>query len=71
MKEAIATAFPKTVQQRCIVHMIRNSVRFVTYKDLKTFCNDLKKIYTSKHEKTGYVQLQKVKENGRINNQLP
>lgn len=62
MKEAIATAFPKTVQQRCIVHMIRNSVRFVTYKDLKTFCNDLKTIYTSKHEKSGYEQLQKVKE---------
>ena len=62
IKEAISTAFPKTVQQRCIVHMIRNSVRFVYYKDLKTFCNDLKTIYTSKNEKSGYEQLQKVKE---------
>lgn len=62
IKEAITTAFPKTVQQRCVVHMIRNSVRFVYYKDLKAFCNDLKTIYTSKNEKAGYEQLQKVKD---------
>ena len=62
MKEAIMTAYPKTVQQRCIVHMIRNSVRFVSYKELKPFCEDLKTIYTSKNEKEGYEQLQKVKE---------
>ena len=62
IKEAISTAFPKTVQQRCVVHMIRNSVRFVYYKDLKPFCADLKTIYTSKNEKSGYEQLQKVKE---------
>lgn len=62
MKEAITTAFPKTVQQRCIVHMIRNSVRFVSYKELKPFCEDLKTIYISKNEKAGYEQLQKIKE---------
>lgn len=62
IEEAIHTAFPKTVQQRCIVHMIRNSVRFVSYKELKPFCTDLKSIYTSKNEKSGYEQLQKVKE---------
>lgn len=62
IKEAIQAAFPKTIQQRCIVHMIRNSVRFVYYKDLKIFCNDLKTIYTAKNEKLGYEQLQKVKE---------
>lgn len=53
MKQAIETAYSKTIQQRCIVHMIRNSVKIVSYKDLKEFCNDLKKIYTSKNEKTG------------------
>ncbi len=62
IKEAIQAAFPKTIQQRCIVHMIRNSVRFVYYKDLKSFCNDLKTIYTAKNEKLGFEQLQKVKE---------
>lgn len=62
IKEAINTAFPNTVQQRCIVHMIRNSVKFVSYKDLKEFCQDLKRIYTATNEKQGYEELQKVKE---------
>lgn len=61
IKQAIETAFPNTVQQRCIVHMIRNSVRFIYYKDLRPFCNDLKTIYIAKNEKEGYEQLQKVK----------
>lgn len=62
IKEAINAAFPNTVQQRCIVHMIRNSVKFVSYKDLKTFCSDLKTIYNSKDEKQAYDELQKIKE---------
>lgn len=45
--------------------MIRNSVKFVNYKDLKMFTNDLKKIYTSVDEKKGYEQLQEI--NGLIN----
>jgi len=53
IKQAIETAYPNTVQQSYIVHMIRNSVKFVSYKDLKTFCSDLKTIYTSKNEKEG------------------
>lgn len=61
IKEAINAAYPNTVQQRCIVHMIRNSVKFVSYKDLKAFTNDLKKIYTSIDEEKGYEQLQEVK----------
>ena len=62
IKEAINAAFPNTIQQRCIVHMIRNSVKFVSYKDLRLFCNDLKLIYNSKDEKEEYEELQKVKE---------
>ena len=62
IKEAINAAFTNTIQQRCIVHMIRNSVKFVSYKDLRVFCNDLKSIYNSKDEKEGYEELQKVKE---------
>ena len=38
------------MQQRCIVHLIRNSVRFVSYKHLKEFCKDLKTIYQSINE---------------------
>lgn len=53
IKQAIEAAYPRTIQQRCIVHMIKNSVKFVSYKDLKIFCNDLKNTYTAKNEKEG------------------
>lgn len=62
IKQAIEAAYPNTIQQRCIVHMIRNSVKFVSYKDLREFCKDLRSIYTAKNEEEGYAQLQKVKE---------
>lgn len=61
IKEAINTAFPNTVQQRCIVHMIRNSVKYVNYKDLKEFTKDLRQIYTSANEKKAYEKLQEIK----------
>lgn len=43
--EAINAVFPKTKQQLCIVHQVRNSAKFVPYKDRKAVCADLKKIY--------------------------
>lgn len=43
--EAIETIFPKTEVQLCIVHQIRNSTRFVAYKDIKQVMKDLKEIY--------------------------
>ena len=43
--EAIHAVYPKTKQQLCIVHQIRNSSKFVQYKDRKEICADLKKIY--------------------------
>jgi len=45
--EAVNTAFPNTKVQLCIVHMIRGSLRFVTWKDKKQVAADLKKIYSS------------------------
>lgn len=45
--EAINTAFPDTKVQLCIVHMVRNSLRFVSWKDRKAVATALKKIYTS------------------------
>jgi len=45
LSEAINATFPRTKQQLCIVHQIRNSVKFVPYKDRKAVCADLKKIY--------------------------
>ncbi len=61
IKDAITTAYPNTIQQRCIVHMIRNSVKYVNYKDLKEFTKDLKEIYTANNEKKAYEKLQEIK----------
>jgi transposase-like protein len=43
--DAVRAEFPETRIQKCIVHMVRNSVKFVSYKDLKGVCADLKAIY--------------------------
>jgi len=45
--EAINSVFPQTKIQLCIVHMVRNSLRFVSWKDRKAVAGDLKKIYQS------------------------
>ena len=45
--EAIGAVFPKTQVQLCIVHMVRNSLRFVSWKDRKLIATNLKKIYHS------------------------
>ena len=45
--DAIATAFPKTKIQLCIVHLVRNSLRYVPTKDMKAVAKSLKRIYTS------------------------
>lgn len=50
MKEAIHTAYPKSEYQRCIVHIIRNTLKYVSYKDYKAVCNDLKQIYNASTE---------------------
>lgn len=62
IKESIATAFPKTEYQRCIVHQVRNTLKYVANKDMKEFAKDLKTIYHAADEKTGYEQMLKVKE---------
>ena len=62
IKDAISTAFPKTEQQRCIVHMVRNTLKYVANKDMKAFAKDLKTIYTAADEETARRQLKTVTE---------
>ena len=62
IKEAIETAFPLTEYQRCIVHMVRNTLLHVSEKYKKDFAKDLKSIYHSPDEETGYTNLLEVKE---------
>ena len=52
IKDAISAAFPKTEHQRCIVHMVRNTLKYVANKDMKAFAKDLKTIYTAPDEKS-------------------
>jgi transposase-like protein len=46
-KEAIGSIYPRTLVQRCVIHQLRNSLKYVTYKDRKAFAADLKKVYTA------------------------
>ena len=55
--DAIHAVYPKTEIQRCIIHQIRYSTRFVSYKDIKTFMADLKQVYQSPTENIAIQQL--------------
>ena len=48
--DAVRAVYPATKVQLCIVHMVRNSTKYVSYKDLKAVCQDLKQIYTAVNE---------------------
>ena len=62
IKEAIAAAFPDTEYQRCIVHQVRNTLKYVADKDRKAFATDLKKIYNAPSEEKGREALDEVTE---------
>ncbi len=55
--DAINTAFPETQVQLCIVHMVRNSMKYVPWKDYKAVTADLKKIYKSVTEDEALLEL--------------
>ncbi|HBC3388392.1 TPA: IS256 family transposase [Vibrio parahaemolyticus] len=60
--DAINTAFPDTQIQLCIVHMVRNSVKYVPWKDYKAVTTDLKKIYQSATEDEALLALEQFSE---------
>lgn len=62
IKESISVAFPKTEYQRCIVHQIRNTLKYVSYKDKKEFAANLKSIYLSGNEEQARQNLDAVSE---------
>ena len=57
LKEAIGAVYPMTEFQRCIVHMIRNTLQYVSYKDRKELAQGLKQIYQAATEEAGYNNL--------------
>lgn len=59
--QAINAVFPQAVTQLCIVHQIRNSCKFVVYKDRRVFCQDLKKVYTASNRDLALEEFEKFK----------
>lgn len=61
-KEAIGAVYPFAKIQRCIIHQIRSSMKYVPYKDRKAFVADLKAVYGSINEEAALENLQYAKE---------
>ena len=59
--QAIKAVFPEAVTQLCIVHQIRNSCKFVVWKDRSIFCQDLKKVYTASNKEIALEEFEKFK----------
>lgn len=62
LKEAIQAAYPKAEIQRCIIHQLRNSFKYVSYKDLKEFSKDFKEVYRAINEDSALENLYELKE---------
>lgn len=60
--EAINTAYPETEVQRCVIHQIRSSTKYVSYKDVKAFTSDLKPIYKASTEEAALAALDQLEE---------
>lgn len=61
-KQAIQAVFPHALVQRCLVHLIRQSTKFVSYQDRKSFCYDLKQIYQAISQSAAEQAFQTFKE---------
>lgn len=60
--EAIRTIYPLTEVQTCIIHQIRNSIKYIASKDQKVFMADLKPVYRADNESQALSQLESLKE---------
>jgi glycosyltransferase involved in cell wall biosynthesis len=62
IKQAISVAYPQTEYQWCLVHQVRNTLKYVAGKDKRALTTDLKTIYHASSEGAGYQQLKEVTE---------
>jgi len=62
LPQAIKTVFPSVNIQTCIVHQIRNSIKYIASKDKKEFMRDLKEVYKAPTEELALAQLDRLKE---------
>ena len=61
-KDAVLAVFPKTEIQRCIIHQIRNSLKYVTWSDRKKFMADLRSVYQAATREAAEAQLRQLHE---------
>jgi len=61
IQEAISAVYPDAAYQGCVVHIIRNSLKYVSYKDLKEFSSDIKPIYKSPTEESALFAFDELK----------
>ena len=61
-KEAIQAVFPSAQVQRCVIHMLRNSFKYINYADLKKFSADFKNVYNAPNESIALDELEIVRE---------
>ena len=61
-KDAIQTVYPQAQIQRCVIHMLRNSFKYVNYNDLKKFSSDFQTVYNAPTEVAALAELEAVKE---------
>jgi putative transposase len=59
--DAIKTVFPKTDIQQCVVHQIRNTIKYIPHKHKKAFCKDLRTVYSAPTDIAGLAALDAVK----------
>ena len=59
---AIEAVFPETEIQQCIIHQIRNTTKYVSYKDIKALMADLKRVYAAIDEDTALQELDRFDE---------
>lgn len=60
-KEAVSAVYPDAQIQRCVIHMLRNTFKYVNYSDLKKFSSDFKAVYNAPNETLVLSELEKVK----------
>lgn len=65
LPDAVEATFPQAIFQTCIVHMIRSSTRYVSFKDRRAVCADLRKIYTAETREAAEVALDELEQRWR------
>lgn len=61
-KEAIQAVYPQAEIQRCVIHMLRNSFKYVNYNDLKKFSSDFKAVYNAPNETAALSELENIRQ---------